>query len=188
MRDDASMGNTPWGTGAQTPASPGRSFLDDKRPPVIGAFERPSLRKEPSHRSPKSGTVIVAWLLRSILLFWFGVAYGVVITHLQDNEHLIPVKVGGIDRESWRYLIFWGVAGVVFGTLLPWIDVFWEESEAARPADPKTPVTPKQNQGQSDVPEGSEEGVSGWNPAIRSIGAFMGIAFAIVSATLTFRD
>jgi hypothetical protein len=58
------------------------------------------------------------------------------------------------------YLVFWGLAGVGLGNLLPWID-----SQLLR----KT---------QSALLH-----AVGWIDVVRSIGAFVGIAFAIVSQT-----
>lgn len=124
-----------------------------------------------------------------MLLFLFGVAYGSIVTHLHDNQHIAPVKVEGINRYTWRYLAFWGIAGVFLGRLLPMIDGFWERtlgerahSEAiqAAPED----VGPQEESSEDD--QGASKGIESvlgadWNPAVRSIGAFVGIAFAIVS-------
>jgi len=90
-------------------------------------------------------------------LFAFGVAYGIIVTHLHDRSPLSPVKAAGMavefDRWSTTYLVFWGLAGVGLGSLLPWLD--GNEGGAARDA------------------------MRDWNPAVRSIGAFVGIAYAI---------
>ena len=110
------------------------------------------------------------------------------MTHLHDNQRIAPVKVEGIGRYSWRYLAFWGVAGVILGKLLPWVDIFWEESLKDEPhtAEPVVSAEEKKlGDGKGDEDERSDSTLDGslaadWNPAVRSIGAFIGIAFAIV--------
>jgi len=113
-------------------------------------------------------------------------AYGIIISHLHDNRQIAPVKVEGIERYSWDYLIFWGIAGVGLGSLLPWVDLLWEE---ALGSDNKTTIDfnteqSKAGRATSNEDEGpSARSGSGlgadWNPVVRSIGAFVGIAFAI---------
>ena len=67
-------------------------------------------------------------MLRSGLLFGFGVGYGAIISHLHDHDQVAPVHVPGmLPRWSWAYLAAWGGGGVVLGGLLPWVDVFWED-------------------------------------------------------------
>ena len=118
-----------------------------------------------------------------------GMAYGVVVTHLHDNPNLVPVKVGGIDMHSWRYLILWGIAGVVFGSLLPWFDVFWEDiSGSSTVSQEDRRWTHKAQKIENPSDEEHESSASrpdsglgaDWNPIVRSIGVFIGIAFAIV--------
>ena len=111
-------------------------------------------------------------------------AYGLVVTHLHDDHRLAPVKVGGIDRHSWRYLMFWGIAGVALGTLLPWVDVLSKDIDGSKQD------TSKEQGPKSDEVRDSEEAKrksrrsrgldTDWNSVVRSIGAFIGIAFAIV--------
>ena len=100
---------------------------------MIGAFERPQQREVPAHHQPQPKLIdtLLATIFRSVLLFVFGMAYGMIVTHLHDEQGLAPVKVEGIRRDTWRYLLFWGVAGVALGRLLPWVDVLWEEALAA---------------------------------------------------------
>lgn len=172
----------PWGNGSQTP----RHSIDDQKPPVIGAYKRPQPRRSHSHQPHQSFLEYILPLgLRTILLFSFGVAYGVIVSHLHDHQQVAPVQLEGIEQSSWAYLMAWGVVGVLLGGLLPWIDVFWEEvlgrdkevfaSEAqdSRPADVSEDQDPR---------PGSKSGSglgADWNPVVRSVGAFIGIAFAI---------
>ena len=123
----------------------------------------------------------------------FGVAYGVIITHLHDNHGLAPVKIEGINRHSWHYLLFWGIAGVGLGGLLPWVDILWEETlgddESARVSkalkalneDLRSVATGTSKDEDERPTLGAESGLGAhWIPIVRSIGAFVGIAFAIV--------
>ena len=132
--------------------------------------------------------VLLHTILRTALLFAFGTAYGLMVTHLHDNQNLVPIKVGGVDRYSWRYLTFWGIAGVVLGSLLPWVDVVWRNvlgsphsgaSVIILNERPKTEDI--DNERNEKTGSSLESGLGAdWNPVVRSIGAFIGIAFAIV--------
>ena len=81
----------------------------------------------------------------------------------------------------------WGGVGVLLGGLLPWIDVLWEEVSgrdveafASKPQDSRT-TDISEDQGPRPASRlGSGLGAD-WNPVVRSVGAFIGIAFAIVS-------
>ncbi|MCJ1350471.1 MAG: hypothetical protein MMC33_000452 [Icmadophila ericetorum] len=184
--------NTPWGPGAQTPrlsSTPDtRLSLDDKRPPVIGSYQKPQAPNYQTRNHLATTNNFFPILFRITLLFIFGLAYGMIVIYLHDNQGLAPVTVEGIDRWSWGYLMFWGLAGVGLGSLLPWVDIlwgnmlekyrekedkkeekdFWRSSESSSEDDDQRP---------SKAP-GSSLGAD-WNPVVRSIGAFIGIAFAI---------
>ncbi len=183
-RNEAS---TPWGTGAQTPSL--RPSIDESRPLVGAGVERPQSKRLSSHVHTGYPNIILAFALRTILLFVSGVAYGVIITHLHDNQRLAPVKVTGIKRDSWAYLIYWGLAGVGLGSLLPWVDVLWEETLGAAEGVAATKPTNRNSMSSATGNENDERPSSragsgmgaDWNPVVRSIGAFVGIAFAIVS-------
>ena len=173
--------STPW----RTP----RHSIDDSKPPIIGAYERPRPQQSHSHQPQQS--LLEQFLplgFRTILLFSFGVAYGVIVSHLHDHQQLAPVQLEGIEQSSWVYLMAWGGVGVLLGGLLPWIDVLWEEvsgrdkeafaskSQDARPAGDDEDQDPRPaSRSESDL--GAD-----WNPVVRSVGAFIGIAFAIVSS------
>ncbi|OAX77497.1 hypothetical protein ACJ72_08204 [Emergomyces africanus] len=145
-------------------------------------------------------------LFRSALLFIFGVAYGTIITHLHDNPRVTPIKIENIDvirRGSWVYMLFWGAAGVALGGLLPWFDVVWEEfarDENGKEEGLNGGGEVRVNGGGDLNGSGNRDGarnrngkmngeqskssgtIAGdWNQVVRSIGAFVGIAFAIVS-------
>ena len=115
-------------------------------------------------------------------------AYGLIVAHLYNEQHLAPMKVEGIKGNSWAYVVSWGFAGVGLGSLLPWVDMFWEDRLGNRHNEPIVLSTGKQeNMGtiSDDDESPSSRGVNGlgadWNPVVRSVGAFVGIAFAVVS-------
>ena len=148
---------------------------DDATPAISrnpSTLNLPSLRsREEStnlkrHRPPPTiGKLLPYLLLRVGALFAFGVAYGVIVTHFHDRSPLSPKQSAGVEIElehgGWAYLVLWGLAGVGLGNLLPWID--GREGEAEAEGE-------KQRRGWA------------WHPAVRSVGAFVGIAYAIVSS------
>ncbi|KAF2255400.1 hypothetical protein BU26DRAFT_515110 [Trematosphaeria pertusa] len=182
---DRSVAETPWGTGAETP---GRSSCDagmwgnGMGSPDAGlAMKSRSRQPTMNGRGPRSSTAMQspkparqgAWKYTVMMgklaaLFLFGVIYGVIVSHLHDTRELAAVRVGGVDRESWIYLASWGLAGVMLGSLLPYVDLVWDghRSDSQR----KQAQTEKEN-----PPSLSEH----WNDVVRSVGAFVGIAFAI---------
>ena len=180
---DADPNATPWGNGSQTPA-PRQSIDEDKRPLAVGALAR-SVQSEKQRPSPQqreaASNVILRYIIRTVLLFGFGVAYGTIISHLQDSRKVAPVQVPGIER-SWVYLLGWGAVAVILGGLTPWVDVFWEdvlgiEKDAIFYGDSALGT---ENDRKGEGRKGSRSGLGAdWNPVVRSIGAFVGIAFAI---------
>lgn len=111
---------------------------------------------------------------RTVLLFVLGLGYGLLVRHLHNERQLAPFQVEGLIKPSddWTYLAFWGVAGVALGSLLPWVDGFFTGEgdvlqEAAKTA--------------KRTGAGSNGLFATWTPVVRSFGAFVGIAFAIVS-------
>ncbi|KAK2834901.1 hypothetical protein FQN49_006802 [Arthroderma sp. PD_2] len=189
-REDRDIpGATPWGTGAQTPSlrestiyekgngkenanGNGHSFSADQKRQLYKLEQERQRQNQADARRKHRGFVrgyLLPTLQQSGLLFIFGVIYGVIIMHLHDSPQMasllplhIPVRVEAINFGLvwWHYLVFWGVVGVALGNLLPWFDVIWEDVMGGKPV--KKGVTG-----------------AGWNPMVRSIGAFVGVAFAI---------
>lgn len=182
----ASMAETPWGTGAETPAHTGmghHAWDSGMGSPDAGTSMKTLARKgtlagrgegkrkaqsprRPKHRAARHA--IFGGKLAA--LFMFGVIYGLIVSHLHDTRQLSAVHLEGMDRENWIYLTSWGVFGVVLGSLLPYVDLAWSGHTTAETADEKE----SEKDGQSPVSEQI-------NDVVRSVAAFVGIAFAIVS-------
>ncbi|EAW10235.1 INSIG family protein [Aspergillus clavatus NRRL 1] len=159
--------SSPWGTEAQTPSS---ETLPAIQTPSEGpdplALQR--TRSRLSHGLFRG--VILPQVVRSALLFGFGVIYGVITVHLHENHWITPVKLENIhDYDSWQYLGFWGFSGVALGNFLPWLDSFAEQMDANRSRAPK---------GQGNTRD-REDRTPAWVSVARSVGAFVGIAFAL---------
>jgi Insulin-induced protein (INSIG) len=180
--------STPWGTGAQTPL---RQSIDGRFPnfSFAGSFgnARPQPVRRPSQKRAKQEISVVLVVFRSILLFLFGIAYGLLITHLHDNQRIPSVRVDGINRQHWGYLFFWGAAGLTLGSLLPYVDFLWEgdsddaSSDSGNEDETGTETVEEAEQRAVREEQNRESLGADWNPVVRSIGAFVGIAFAIVS-------
>jgi hypothetical protein len=182
----ASMAETPWGTGAETPAHRGTGYPawdNGMGSPDAGISMRTQARRGVQHskaegkrktqspRRPRHGVLkytVVAGKLAA--LFLFGVVYGLIVSHLHDTRQLSVVHVEGMDRESWIYLASWGFFGVALGSLLPYVDLVWSGHTTEEYADEKE----SESDGQSPMSEQI-------NDVVRSVAAFVGIAFAIVS-------
>lgn len=165
FRDESS----PWGTEANSPAAeypPEPSQRAAEKSAIMP--RRMALRRTRSRLSQGLFRgVILPQMLSSALLFGFGIAYGVITVNLHENHWITPVKLENIHYyDSWHYLGFWGLVGIALGNLLPWLDG-WREA------------TTEKDGGSND--EESEDRTPSWVTVARSVGAFVGIAFAMVS-------
>jgi hypothetical protein len=180
LNDSASTPQTPWGTGAETPAiqeSVERMGLQNG-PQTRGLPNGDEIAKRLNSRAHQTNgrsisqgrkavpprTSTVKLVFRNFVLFFFGVVYGSIVSHLHSSRSIAPVQIPksdiyGLDGASLAYLAIWGLAGIAMGNLLPWID--------RRGCKPGQDSTPKIS--------------VGWNDAIRGVGSFVGVAFAIVS-------
>lgn len=116
----------------------------------------------------------VAWSLgtRMGLLFLLGMGYGALVTRLRGG-HSLPFAEGAEREEGLGagYLAAWGMSGVGLGALLPWFDGVWEVAFGGGGVSLR-----------EEKAEGSKAGTD-WSHVVRSIGAFVGIVFALVRLT-----
>lgn len=167
--------STPWGTGAETPADSRHTSFDIQRANIPDLVEEPVGAKKRrrstaqqlhAYRRPRRG-LKGYWLPlagRATSLFIAGVLYGLLVTHLHDRQGIAPARVH-IDRSSWAYLAMWGAAGVALGEALPWLDTLWEEDD--------------EDAIEEDQDRKALRGLGSWNDVVRSVGVFVGIAYAI---------
>ncbi|KKK19873.1 hypothetical protein P175DRAFT_0429176 [Aspergillus ochraceoroseus IBT 24754] len=157
---------SPWGTEAHTPNPESRKVQPTSTRSESAAVRRTRTRL--SHGLFRG--VILPQALKSALLLGFGVIYGIITIHLHENHWITPVKLEYTHfYGSWQYLGFWGIIGVTLGNLLPWLDSFLEKAAAKSAKEDKRP---------SSEQDATELNLS-WASVVRSVGAFVGIAFAM---------
>lgn len=181
--------STPWGTGAQTPIQ--RGSIDHTPQQSALAWNRESVKPTLQQKRKGFRGLILPLLLQTILLFGFGIGYGAIITHLHRTQHITPIPVPHVERNALYYQISWGVFGILLGNALPMVDSFWETTvspaiNGGRAYQPATSGAKASNQ-DSVNPNSTSEGSLGpmWYSAVRSIGVFVGIAFAMVRPVLS---
>ncbi|PLB54489.1 hypothetical protein P170DRAFT_469951 [Aspergillus steynii IBT 23096] len=163
-RDESS----PWGTEAQTPATEAPNPLQQTKSDGPDRFALQRTRSRLSHGLFLG--VILPQAVKSALLFGFGIVYGIITIHLHENHWITPVKLENTHYYgSAEYLAFWGLAGIALGNILPWLDLFSEEVATGH-------AQPTQR---SSSNEDDEERTLSWVAVVRSVGAFVGIAFAM---------
>ena len=176
--------DTPWGTGAQTPIK--RPSIDDatyelmrdrSHLPRRRSSYRPGGETGSSLLTSAPGTAL-SLTLRAGLLFLLGVGYGLLVTRLHTEQQYLADLAEGIIKPgaNWTYLAFWGVSGVVLGSLLPWFDKFWERTFGSELDDDAVAGGDGGGAGEKELGPGTD-----WALVMRAIGAFVGIVFAIVS-------
>ncbi|KAL1993096.1 hypothetical protein VTN49DRAFT_3853 [Thermomyces lanuginosus] len=152
--------NDPWDTKYRTTTSEQLAQQARNEETVQGKG-----KKGKGRRRRLTGGGLLALLGKSSLLFISGVAYGTIMAHLHENHYLTPVQLEVIDRTSYRYLGLWGIGGVALAFVLPWLDRLFGAQ----------PSLGDRNEGKKrEIDRGRA-----WTLAVRSIGAFVGIAFAL---------
>lgn len=170
---------TPWGTGAESPAK--HITVEDPNYAIQKERSRfprrrSSLHAPPVLTPPLSKTAVAFHLsLRGLLLFGLGILYGALVARFQDGNKFSPPPMEDMMQPlttyPLRYMMFWGVSGVVLGGLLPWFDGVWaglSGQDSALEDD--------------DAPEGGDnedEAVTDWTLVMRGVGTFIGIVYAI---------
>lgn len=180
---EQSVTQTPWGVGAETPGRKSSDRWDSGHDsPHFGLTMAPRTRQAHTSANPRHSPVMRASkpqsafrkytvsLAKLAALYMFGVAYGVIVSHLHDSRELAAVSFEGVDRQNVTYLAGWGLAGLVLGICLPYVELVWGAEDT------------KEQKGEATPEKESETSFSEhWNDVVRSVGAFVGIAFAIVS-------
>jgi len=141
------------------------------------------------HRMKSMTRDIPGIVLRAVALFIIGVAYGILVTQLQDKQVVVPVKVEGVNTDSKWYLPLWGASGVVLGNALPIFDRLYgsqavkhRDTTVSQPHRESKKTSLNQDSATDNREDNTRTGLGAeWNPIVRSIGAFVGVAFAIVS-------
>lgn len=164
--------NSPWETGAQTP---GRVLgMDESVYSTQRDHTYPARRRSSVHIAPLSTTASLFYSsLRALLLLGLGVLYGIGVATVRGSRS--PAAFGmehtSGSNYGWGYMAFWGASGLVLGCLLPYVDGIWEDYFGI---------------GSSGHAMGTEGGViknvrpkTDWALAVRGIGIFIGIAYAI---------
>ena len=94
-----------------------------------------------------------------------------IITQLKKTQPLTSVGVKTINQHPWYFYAAWGLSGMLLGNALPWVDATLRSSN--------TPIQTRPNRSLSDPTRKDQDAATEWSQAIRGIGAFVGIAFAV---------
>ena len=189
--------NTPWGTGAQTPSlASGRGSLDlsqlNFRLPAF-PFPQSDVPKRSVMIKPQRKTFknyYIPLLSQTVMLFGCGMGFGSLLTHLHKTQQISPMPMPTNSSNALYYQIAWGVLGVILGNALPQIDELFDDDEAIADGvaipptnlqKSRTVSTSRVSMSGKDRPSLTDSGLGPiWHSSVRSIGAFMGIAFALV--------
>lgn len=179
------LADTPWGTGAETPATAARGTVDEEVYRLLKDRTSQLKRRRSSALSDRSGgglqkqssgdQTTLSLGIRTVVLFVLGMAYGALLSRLSTEQSWAPFPVEGIIKSNYssEYLACWGFFGVILGSLLPWFDGKWEEVFEEVESDDNDEA----------VQDGEVPGTD-WALVVRGVGAFAGIVFAIVSTRL----
>lgn len=166
--------------------SPSYFDPDQESPSLMGSppshqnqISRNVLDKISYQSQPLQKTKLFNFFLRVLLLFATGMGFGFLIQHLLDEKQpsSILFKIISDRKIEWIYLLSWGMSGVTIGTLLPLMD-----------QPPSIDKHISQGSVISSVSTANKETSSkqfdildqDWTPIIRSVGAFVGITYALV--------
>ncbi|KAF2759300.1 hypothetical protein EJ05DRAFT_537597 [Pseudovirgaria hyperparasitica] len=171
---------TPWGTGAETPATPVKWEGFRIPTPSLPSFPSRGISLDGTRRGnytrPKSFPVMVAEILsRTAALFVIGLAYGIIVAHVHEHGQLqiAPVRVEELDHGSLKNLLAWGFASVIVGMLFPLVDTMWNTSQGSNlTASDKLKLLRREE-------EDRLRNGGMFAQVVRAVGIFVGLAFAI---------
>lgn len=176
--------HNPWGTGAESPVKRRESVSRATYELMRNRSRRQSYASTESSRLKQSTTPAAraVWLAsRALVLLVLGAGYGVLVTHLHQEQGLLqlPDAGNGMPQYNGSYNAMWGFAfaGVAMGALQPWVDGEWDglfgcdSPEAEADSDESLPDEAEK----LPLPE------TDWALVMRAIGVFVGVAFAVVS-------
>ncbi|ROW12236.1 hypothetical protein VMCG_00361 [Cytospora schulzeri] len=175
----AELADTPWGTGAETPATAARGSVDEEiyrllkdRTSQLKRRRSSALSNPSGHgglQQPSGEQTTLSLGIRTAVLFVLGMGYGALLSRLSTEQTWAPFPVEGIIKSNYtsEYLACWGVFGVVLGSLLPWFDGKWEQ------------VFEKELSDDDEAVQDGESPGTDWALVVRGVGAFAGIVFAI---------
>lgn len=183
--------HTPWRTGAETPVKRRDSIsratfelMRDRSNLPRRRMSYKSAQTTPLKQQPVTATeTAVSLAARALVLFVLGTGYGVLVTHLHQEQRLLQLSDAShiIPRYNGSYLALWGfgLTGVALGALQPWFDGLWdglvgsdddENQEVEADSKENLPDAAKQPATETD-----------WALVMRAVGVFVGVAFAVVS-------
>ncbi|KAK9460710.1 insulin-induced protein-domain-containing protein [Lipomyces oligophaga] len=101
------------------------------------------------------------FIWRCSLLFSLGVAYGHLLTQLQDN-HFVTTTTLDVEPMG-SFTLSWGILGLLSGALLPLIDYMLPEVMGPR----------------LSVTNTSEGSATALYPILRAVGVFIGVSYGV---------
>ncbi|PTB61613.1 hypothetical protein BBK36DRAFT_1163805 [Trichoderma citrinoviride] len=179
--DDEEELRNPWGTGAESPVKRRDSLSRGTYELMRDRSRRQSYASADSNRSkqqPSSPASRAAWLAsRALVLFVLGAGYGVLVTHLHQEQGLLQLPDAGTSMPQYNgsYTAMWGfaLAGVAMGALQPWVDDEWDRLfGSSQDQEPEIDSA-------ESLSDDTEKLETDWTLVMRAVGVFAGVAFAV---------
>ncbi|QYT00597.1 hypothetical protein H0G86_007677 [Trichoderma simmonsii] len=180
--DDEEELHNPWGTGAGSPVKR-RDSLSRATYELMRDRSRRQSHASTETNRPKQPTTPgsrALWLAsRALVLFVLGAGYGVLVTHLHQEQGLLQLSDAGsgMPRYNGSYTAMWGfaLAGVGMGALQPWVDGEWDGMFGCDRGETEVDSTEStyDDDERQPLPE------TDWALVMRAIGVFVGVAFAV---------
>lgn len=183
--------NTPWGTGSQTPIHRVPTDHDLLSPSSFTWGQSAPLTSTARRKSPRRSfrQYYRPLLVQTVMLFGFGVGFGSLLTHVHKTQNIAPVPIPTSSQHSQYYQLGWGVLGLIIGHALPQIDSWFNDEQTVEEGFDSQSKHFQHRRASSVAVRAGREKLSVvednvgplWYSTVRSIGAFVGIAYALVS-------